>query len=307
MYEETERGITLIALVITIIVMLILAGISISMIAGDNGILNRAGESSFKTRVATIQEELEMYKSQKLMEDINFDESTLDANAQSESLDYNTMKDGETGDITDIFPDLTEKEKSNIEIINGEIVYKTKDDKEIEWLLELGIEPNPYEIVDGELLSSDKNLALMDKNTGTLRLPSTVTKIGDGAFANVSGLKTIIIPGNVKEIGANAFAYNTDLETVIMEDGVEIIGNSAFRNCTNLTIAEIPDSITEIGSLAFCSTSLTEINLSNKLKTINTTSFAYCKFSEVNIPNGVTTINGQAFIGCTQLKTVTMY
>ena len=40
-YEE-NTGITLIALVVTIIVLLILAGVSISMLTGQNGILNRA-------------------------------------------------------------------------------------------------------------------------------------------------------------------------------------------------------------------------------------------------------------------------
>ena len=37
-----NKGITLIALVVTIIVLLILAGISVSMLTGQNGILNRA-------------------------------------------------------------------------------------------------------------------------------------------------------------------------------------------------------------------------------------------------------------------------
>lgn len=36
---ENKRGITLVALVITIIIMIILAGISINAIVGDNGIL----------------------------------------------------------------------------------------------------------------------------------------------------------------------------------------------------------------------------------------------------------------------------
>ena len=37
---EIKNGITLIALVITIIILLILAGVSISMLTGNNGILN---------------------------------------------------------------------------------------------------------------------------------------------------------------------------------------------------------------------------------------------------------------------------
>ena len=43
--KRKTAGITLIALVITIIVLLILAGISIMMLTGDNSILNQAGKS----------------------------------------------------------------------------------------------------------------------------------------------------------------------------------------------------------------------------------------------------------------------
>ena len=45
-----NRGITLIALVITIIVLLILAGITIAALSGDNGILTRAKEAKEKTQ-----------------------------------------------------------------------------------------------------------------------------------------------------------------------------------------------------------------------------------------------------------------
>ena len=49
---KNQRGITLIALVITIIVLLILAGVSIAMLTGDNGILSNAQRSSKETAVA---------------------------------------------------------------------------------------------------------------------------------------------------------------------------------------------------------------------------------------------------------------
>ena len=39
---KEKRGITLIALIITIIVLLILAGVTISMVVGDNGVLKQA-------------------------------------------------------------------------------------------------------------------------------------------------------------------------------------------------------------------------------------------------------------------------
>ena len=56
---KASNGITLIALVITIIVLLILAGISISMLSGDNGILTRAGDAKDKTDIAGEKEILQ--------------------------------------------------------------------------------------------------------------------------------------------------------------------------------------------------------------------------------------------------------
>ena len=46
---KNQKGITLIALVITIIVLLILAGVSIAMLTGDNGILTNASKAQIET------------------------------------------------------------------------------------------------------------------------------------------------------------------------------------------------------------------------------------------------------------------
>ena len=58
MLNQKNKGITLIALVITIIILLILAGISISMLTGQNGILNRAQEAKVKDEESQAQEEV---------------------------------------------------------------------------------------------------------------------------------------------------------------------------------------------------------------------------------------------------------
>ena len=57
--ESHEKGITLIVLVITIIVLLILAGITISAITGDNGIIGNAGQAKEETEIANEKEILE--------------------------------------------------------------------------------------------------------------------------------------------------------------------------------------------------------------------------------------------------------
>ena len=57
---KNQKGITLIALVITIIVLLILAGVSIAMLTGDNGILTKATESTTATDLAEVLERVNM-------------------------------------------------------------------------------------------------------------------------------------------------------------------------------------------------------------------------------------------------------
>ena len=57
---KASNGITLIALVITIIVLLILAGISISMLSGDNGILQQTTNARTRTIHANVIEQMQL-------------------------------------------------------------------------------------------------------------------------------------------------------------------------------------------------------------------------------------------------------
>ena len=57
---KKNKGITLIALVVTIIVLLILAGISITMLTGQNGILNRTGEAKERNGAAQTDENVKL-------------------------------------------------------------------------------------------------------------------------------------------------------------------------------------------------------------------------------------------------------
>ena len=58
--NKRNHGITLIALVITIIVLLILAAISITMLTGDNSILKRAVDAKERTELSSLKEEAQM-------------------------------------------------------------------------------------------------------------------------------------------------------------------------------------------------------------------------------------------------------
>ena len=65
---KRENGITLIALVVTIVVLLILAGITISLVFGSNGVIKKAQEANENTKIAQVREQLELAKGPEYIE-----------------------------------------------------------------------------------------------------------------------------------------------------------------------------------------------------------------------------------------------
>ena len=57
-----NKGITLIAMVVTIIVLVVLAGISLNLVIGKNGIMTRAKEQKEAQAIADVTERLELKK-----------------------------------------------------------------------------------------------------------------------------------------------------------------------------------------------------------------------------------------------------
>lgn len=55
-----QKGITLVALVVTIIVLIILAGVSIALVLGDNGIVNKAKQGANDYKAAANSEKSEL-------------------------------------------------------------------------------------------------------------------------------------------------------------------------------------------------------------------------------------------------------
>ena len=300
---ENEGAITLVALVVTIIVLLILAGVAISLSIGNNGIISRGELTVEGNKLASYKEKLEMYKAEKIMENENFLEETLSAG--TDYLQYNTKKAEEKGTIKTIIPEFEDKYLGKLEVIKGELFLTSTDKKEVQAAKIAGIEFNPYDVTeDGELQSSNTNLELMSPD-GTLTIPSNVSKIGYGAFSNVEGLKTIIIPGTCKIIGEKAFANNETLERVIIQDGVKEIEQFAFKDCINLRTVEMADTVTKIGDYAFfMNVKLQSINISKNVKKIAPLTFNKCSMEAIEIPNGVEAIEGGAFSGCDKLQSI---
>lgn len=74
-----------------------------------------------------------------------------------------------------------------------------------------------------------------------------VTRIGEMAFAECSGLNSVTIPFGVISIGYGAFQYCVGLSSITIPDSVTRIDNYAFEGCSGLTSATVPDSVTRMG------------------------------------------------------------
>ena len=85
---KKNRGITLIALVITIIVLLILAGITITSLSGDNGIIKRSVEGKDRTIIAEIEEMSNEIKTELNMEEF-IEIKDYGENSFFKSVDWN--------------------------------------------------------------------------------------------------------------------------------------------------------------------------------------------------------------------------
>ena len=95
---RNQKGITLVALVITIIVLLILAGVSISLVLGNNGVLTQASEAVITNEKATVKQDMDM--------------AFADAN-----MDYTTKQSmGTLTDTEDLATILADKVANNASI-----------------------------------------------------------------------------------------------------------------------------------------------------------------------------------------------
>ena len=128
--------------------------------------------------------------------------------------------------------------------------------------------------------------------TGSVVIPATVTynditysvtRIGDYASRNCTGLTSVTIPGSVTSIGGSAFYGCTGLTSITIPNSVTSIGSGAFGACTGFASVTIPGSVTSIGPYAFQ----------------NCTGLI-----SITIPNSVTTIQDNAFNGCSGLTAV---
>lgn len=106
---QKQRGITLIALVITVIVLLILAGVTVATLTGDNGIFTQIAKANFYTEMQAVNEQKDLSKITGFMNQ-KIGNNTSSLQVESDFLGENLGKNQETVTIVKNFSNTLKAE-----------------------------------------------------------------------------------------------------------------------------------------------------------------------------------------------------
>ena len=126
--KKNEKGITLIALVITIIILLILAGITLATLTGDNGLFSRSKEAKEKYKIEDYREQIELVKEAVIIENMG----EIELNKLKEEIkNSDRLSDSDVSNIDEETLQIVTKEGyTYIVTKGGEINYIEKGKRE---------------------------------------------------------------------------------------------------------------------------------------------------------------------------------
>ena len=318
---KAKKGITLIALVITIIVLLILAGISITAITGENGIANKAKYTQEKTKIAKEQEQadlesLEEYINNNLGESsVDWDSVLADATVNSDEYLQQAAELGQDINTNTAIGIGTDGKVVNMDLWKYEYLSSGKTSSSSYDFYEnpglalalpfremATVDPGGKaylgEIKDGKIIGTIPQ-SIKYEEDGEF-VPVTILL---GTFIGCTELTTIPqIPDTVKNM-CGTFSNCIGIKNVKgLPDNSIIDFSSTFSYCTNLTSVEIPKGVINMhGTFTGC-TNLTKVSKIPNSVTIMEMTFKNCTslVESPEIPAGITKVDS-LFWGCTSL------
>ena len=186
--KRKNKGITLIALVITIIVLLILAGVTIASLSGDNGILTRATQAKEETKKRQVEEAIKL-----AITEIDIDSYTK--NRDKEDMFWDFIYSDFFDEVVDYYDDTMGL------ILNG---YEAR------------IDCYDFNII-GEITKAENTINL-DKNAIKITLldgtPAKDKTIDRGTSMKIENIKIDVTGGEIMDIypeleGTNPYSYTT--------------------------------------------------------------------------------------------------
>lgn len=170
---NNQKGVTLVSLVVTIIVLIILAGISINLILGDNGIITVAKKAKENIELAKIEEEKELNELYTQLDSEDSDLDNLPYDSIAKLTEFKKAIANAIGEAGGIKPDISAETAVFTNNIKGIVKEVTKDAT----ATENDIAEGKTAWVNGELITgiarNINNLEVTD--TGTFKAGQTIT------------------------------------------------------------------------------------------------------------------------------------
>jgi type II secretory pathway pseudopilin PulG len=270
---KKQKGITLIALIVSIIVMLILAGVTIQILT-QGEIINRAAKATDDTKSAIENEQAEANEAAYNIENaLANPESEFEVAPGKPHIISNYI-----GTSTEIFIPAKIGGVKITEIGASAFSENTNITKVV----------LPSTITDIGLSAFQNCSSLED-----VFIPSSLQYIDDTSFSGTPFLENLLDEGNGVAIS----------NTILLK--VDDLNYTISSNYLSDGIFTVPSKITLIARSAFSACDFTGVILNNNLKYINEFAFNTCYYlTSITIPSSVVSINYGAFQQCVALATI---
>lgn len=270
-YAKKQKGITLIALVVTIVILLILSGISLNIVFSNNGIITKAQEAKTLNSHSTVLESLQIenssYETEYELGDTEVDFETYLKNKGIIDGNFNVNTAKLVGKKTSAGNGKNHQDVYTIEVDDVEdgyrLKYYGKNESENKDLGIIGYKKGETDE------PSDPSIFNFNPRTGEIALKGAMTGYGiskdEEINENVTHLKKIVVPEEIDGVKVTKIGNEGEgiygrvyigftssyVEKIVLPNTITEIGDDAFASCINLKKINIPDSVTSIGSHAF--------------------------------------------------------
>ncbi len=231
---KNEKGITLVALVITIIVLLILAGVTLSMVMGDSGIFGKANNAKEQTQLSNAEEIIKLAVLENKVKSVSGDADALTNEELKTEIEKKLTEQGYTvngstvtyyGDKTIDIENYLDKEKTTTYT-----AYNVGD--------QVTVEGENFYVIKASSESEEKVTLLAEKNIDTTTMAQS-DSAGSVAFSSTkywSSIEGITYPYNLNGVETSvstdviniAKAYGTkkggEGRLMTVEEAYEITG-----------------------------------------------------------------------------------
>ncbi len=232
---KQEKGITLIALVLTIIVLMILAAVSVATLTGDNGILTKAQEAREATKKAEIEEQLRLAqlnaKIKKAGGDITIQDYLQElTGGQTDFVEGDTTKYGDLYDIYEKVIVIEGKYIYGLNEKNGDVVFEPKG-------------------TENKIMPTIKSIEIVEKTETTIKVKVTTIRNNGGTLKYYIKEKDAIEYELRQEQEAEEYIFEIDANKTYSKIKVEAIaqnGETAYKEIDIKTGPTINMDLTEI-------------------------------------------------------------